>query len=122
MLQEEVGQLPNVEICYHRTVKEIQGSDMVEGLLLSDTRTGEESSLTVDGVFIAVGIRPDSALVCDMTAHDENGYILAGEDGITERKGIFVAGDVRKKPLRQIVTAVADGANAAMSAAEYCRL
>ncbi len=122
VLQEEVRQLSNVEICYHQTVKEIHGSDMVEELLITNTQTGEESRLSVDGVFIAVGIRPDSALVCDMTAHDDNGYILAGEDGITDRKGIFVAGDVRRKPLRQIVTAVADGANAAMSAAEYCRL
>lgn len=121
VLQDKVKTLDNVEICYHQIVKEIQGTDMVEGLLLENVQTKEETSLSVDGVFIAVGIRPDSGLIADLTAHDENGYILAGEDCTTGRSGIYVAGDVRRKPLRQIVTAVADGANAAMSAAEYCR-
>ena len=121
VLQEEVKKLANVEICYHQVVKEIRGEDMVEELLLENVQTKEEKSLPVDGVFIAVGIQPDSGLILDMVAHDEKGYILAGEDCATNRNGIFVAGDVRKKPLRQIVTAVADGANAATSAAEYCR-
>ena len=121
VLQEEVKKLSNVEICYHQVVKEIRGADMVEELLLENVQTKEEKSIPVDGVFIAVGIQPNSGLLLDMVDHDEKGYILAGEDCVTNRSGIFVAGDVRKKPLRQIVTAVADGANAATSAAEYCR-
>ena len=88
--------------------------------MVKDLKTGEESSLEVSGVFIAVGIHPNTALLENIAARDEAGYILAGEDGVTDRPGIFVAGDTRKKPLRQIVTAVADGANAAISAASYC--
>ena len=93
---------------------------MVESLTVKDLKTGEESQLSVSGVFIAVGIRPNTQLLENITSRDEAGYILAGEDGVTDRPGIFVAGDTRKKPLRQIVTAVADGANAAISAASYC--
>ena len=82
--------------------------------------TEEEKQLSVAGVFIAVGIHPTTELLKGMVAMDEAGYVLAGEDGATDCTGVFVAGDIRKKPLRQIVTAVADGANAAVSASNYC--
>ncbi len=121
VLQEEVKQLPNVEILYSHIVKKINGSDMVESVLLQNRKTGEESTLPLSGVFLAVGIHPETELVRELVACDEGGYVLAGEDCATDRPGIFVAGDVRKKPLRQIVTAVADGANAAISALNYCQ-
>lgn len=117
VLQDAMTALPNVEVLWNRTVSEIYGSDMVEGLKLLDKETGEESRLSVDGVFIAVGIRPQTQICGELVACDEGGYIVAGEDTRTSAAGIFAAGDSRKKPMRQIITAVADGANAATAAA-----
>lgn len=117
VLQDALTALPNVEILWNRIVSEIYGGDMVEGVKLLDKETGEESSLPVDGVFIAVGIRPQTEICRELVACDEGGYILAGEDTRTSAAGIFAAGDSRKKPIRQIITAVADGANAATAAA-----
>ncbi len=121
VLQEELMSLPNVEILYSHVVEEICGAEAVEGLRLKNVKNGEESVLAVAGVFLAVGIRPQTELVRELVSCDEGAYVLAGEDCATGVPGLFVAGDARKKPLRQIVTAVADGANAAMSAAEYAR-
>nr|WP_318686441.1 thioredoxin-disulfide reductase [uncultured Acetatifactor sp.] len=120
VLQQELFGLSNISVLYSHAAVKIQGNEMVESLTVKDLKTGEESQLSVSGVFIAVGIRPNTQLLENITSRDEAGYILAGEDGVTDRPGIFVAGDTRKKPLRQIVTAVADGANAAISAASYC--
>ncbi len=121
VLQEELKALPNVEILYSHTVQEIRGEDSVEALLLKDVKSGEEKELAVQGIFIAVGIHPDTELVNGLVTCNEGGYVIAGEDGATDCSGLYVAGDVRKKPLRQIVTAVADGANAAVAAAEFLR-
>lgn len=120
ILQEELRGLPNVEILYHHIVTGIQGEDAVETIRIKNLASGEEGTLQVSGVFIAVGIRPNTELLKGLALMDEAGYVLAGEDCATERPGLFVAGDIRKKPLRQIVTAVADGANAAVSAGNYC--
>lgn len=121
ILQEELKTLSNVEVLYNTTVEEIQGEDGVENLRIRKVDTGEVSDLTVAGIFIAVGIRPGTELVRDMVECDEGGYILAGEDCATSLPGLYAAGDVRKKPIRQIITAVADGANAAVAAGAYCR-
>ena len=75
--------------------------------------------MEMDGVFIAVGIHPNTELFKGLVECDEKGYIAAGEDGVTTAPGIFAAGDVRTKPLRQIVTAVADGANAVAGVQDY---
>ena len=119
VLQEQLKALEKVEILYSHVVKEIQGQEDVTGLLVEDKKSGEHSTLPVGGVFIAVGIHPETELVRGMVSCDEAGYVLAGEDGATDVPGIYVAGDARKKPLRQIVTAVADGANAATAAAVW---
>ena len=121
VLQQELKGLPNVEILYSHVVEEILGEDTVEAVTLKDCRTEETFRLPVDGVFVAVGIRPQTELVRGLAACDEGGYVLAGEDCATDVPGLFVAGDVRRMPLRQIVTAVADGANAAVSAGSCCR-
>ena len=87
-----------------------------------DSTTGEESiRLDVDGVFVAVGITPDTEFVKDLVQLDQGGYIVAGEDGKTSVPGIYAAGDIRTKPLRQIITAAADGANCITSVEEYLR-
>lgn len=121
VLQEEVKQTPNIEILYNKRVEQICGGDMVESLRLRDTVSGEPGELAVSGVFVAVGIRPETELIRNMTDCDEAGYVLAGETGETSVPGLFVAGDIRRKAIRQIITAVADGANAATAAAGYCR-
>ena len=119
ILQKELMAKDNVEIFYSHTVQEIQGADQVTGVLLKDMKTGEEKELALHGVFIAVGIIPHTELLKGIAACDEGGYVIAGEDCITDVPGIFVAGDARKKPLRQIITAVADGANAVTSISAY---
>lgn len=121
ILQSRLKELKNVEILYHSTVEEICGEDAVESLRVRNGRTGELSSLAVQGIFIAVGIHPNTELVKELLPLAEGGYIPAGEDCATALPGLYAAGDVRKKPLRQIITAVADGANAAVAAGIYCR-
>ena len=119
VLQDELMAKENVEILYSHVVKEICGDGNVEKLILEDVKSGEKKELPVNGVFIAVGIHPDSELVKGLVEMDSAGYVVADETCATSVSGIFAAGDVRKKPIRQIVTAVADGANAATSAGIY---
>lgn len=108
----------NIEIVRGAVCEEIYGEKKVTGIgLVKDSGAGVY--VQCDGVFIAVGMIPETELMqgfCDM---DKEGYIIAGEDCVTSAPGIFAAGDVRTKEFRQIVTAVADGANAARSAALY---
>ena len=117
-LQTKLQSLENVEILWDTVVDSINGDGQVESLSLSNKRTGEKKSLAVNGVFIAVGITPVSQAF-EGLVEMEHGYIKAGEDGKTSVPGIFAAGDVRTKDLRQIVTAVADGANALTSVERY---
>ncbi|MDR0948116.1 MAG: FAD-dependent oxidoreductase [Lachnospiraceae bacterium] len=119
ILQEELEKLSNVRILYDRIVLQINGTETVDRLLLQNVKTAEEETVSTNGVFIAVGIRPQSDLFLSTVAADASGYLIAGEDGVSRTPGIFVAGDVRTKPLRQIVTAVSDGANAIRSINEY---
>lgn len=121
VLQQELKGLSNVEILYSHVVEEIAGEESVERIRVRDIKTEEQRELPVAGIFIAVGILPGTELVQGLVECDEGGYVLAGEDCATGVPGLFVAGDVRRKPIRQIVTAVADGANAAVSAGNYCR-
>lgn len=119
VLQKEVMALPNVEILWDTVAEQIEGEDLVEALLVKNVKTGEKTKLPVDGVFVAVGIIPSGEILRGMAKQDEKGYLIAGEDCATSTPGIFAAGDVRKKKLRQIVTAVADGANAITSILDY---
>ena len=114
-LQEALKQYENIELVLNSTVEEIKGTDSVNALSVKNKLSGEVKDLPVSGIFIAVGIIPDSDAFKDFVDVNEKGYILAGEDGRTSRKCIYAAGDVRSKALRQIVTAVADGANAVTS-------
>ena len=118
ILQEELLSKENVEILYSHTVQEIIGNDQVTGVMLKDVKADKERYLPLDGVFIAIGIIPNTELVESLVECDK-GYVIAGEDCVTSMQGIFVAGDARKKPLRQIITAVADGANAVASISAY---
>lgn len=120
VLQQELKGLSNVEILYSHVVEEIEGEESVERVRVKDVKTDEKKEISVAGIFIAVGIRPGTELVRKLAECDEGGYVIAGEDCATSVPGLFAAGDVRRKPIRQIVTAVADGANAAVSAGNYC--
>ena len=119
ILQKKVQELPNVEILWNTVVDEIVGTDRVEKIRIRNTMSGDMEEMEMDGVFIAVGIHPNTELFKGLVECDEKGYIAAGEDGVTTAPGIFAAGDVRTKPLRQIVTAVADGANAVAGVQDY---
>ena len=118
-IQEKVFACENIEMVWDSVPLEILGQEEVTGLKIRNVKTEEERELKADGVFIAVGIVPSTALVKDQLKLDENGYICAGEDGVTSAPGVFAAGDIRTKALRQIVTAVSDGANAVASAQKY---
>lgn len=118
-LQEKVFEAENIEIIWNTVVEAVEGEEMVEEITLRQTKTGEKSSLPVQGVFVAVGIQPNSELFRGLVNMDEGGYIRAGEDCVTDTPGVFAAGDVRTKMLRQVITAAADGANAVVSAERY---
>lgn len=119
VLQEQVAQAENIEVIWDTVVEEIKGDGQVQALALFDKKKEEKSELPVDGVFIAVGIEPNTAQIEDAVELDEGGYIIAGENTKTSVQGIFAAGDVRTKPLRQVVTAAADGANAITAVENY---
>ena len=118
-LQERLFAQPNVEMVWNTVAESVNGDEKVESLTLRNKVTGEGSTLETDGVFIAVGITPSSEIFCGLAKQDEQGYIQAGEDCRTSAPGVFAAGDVRTKQLRQIVTAAADGENAVASVERY---
>lgn len=125
-----LSELPNVELVLNSTVEAIRPTidgevpmPHVESILVRDRNTGDERIVNTDAVFIAVGTTPRSnVLKAAGVALNEAGYAIAGESGATNVPGVFVAGDVRKKPLRQVITAASDGANAATAAFEYLNL
>lgn len=118
-LQNTMLALPNVEVCWNSVVESINGEGKVQSITLLHKNGGQKNELAVQGVFIAVGIRPNSESFITNIAADEKGYLIAGEDCATSMPGVFAAGDIRTKKLRQIVTAVADGANAVEGIQEY---
>ncbi|MCI8812374.1 MAG: thioredoxin-disulfide reductase [Oscillibacter sp.] len=109
----------NVEFRWNSTVTELLHNDHLTGVRLRDIMTGAESTIECDGVFISIGRKPATDLVRDQLEVDRGGYIVADETTKTAIPGVYAVGDVRTKPLRQIVTAVADGAVAVHMAEEY---
>lgn len=119
ILQEQVQQTGNIEILWNSVVKEIQGEGKVEKITVHNNIEETDSQLEVQGVFIAVGIQPNNEAVKDVVELDEQGYVKALEDTVTSQPGIFAAGDIRTKQLRQVITAAADGANAVTSVERF---
>ena len=119
ILQDEVKKNDKIEILWNTIVTKIDGDEVVERLHIQDVDNHVDKLLDVDGIFIAVGTKPASELLSGKLSTDEKGYIIAGEDGITNIPGIFAAGDGRSKNLRQVVTAVSDGANCVYSVERY---
>lgn len=112
-------QAENIEFHWNSTVTQLLHGDKLTGVKLRDGITGQETSLPCDGVFISVGRKPATELVQGQLELDRSGYIIADETTKTNLPGVYAVGDVRTKPLRQVVTAVADGATAVHMAEEY---
>ena len=118
-LVERVKNEPKIEFLPFSTVVEVRGEDKVSGILVG-TPSGERE-IPLAAVFVAVGLVADNAAFADLVALNDSGYIAAGADTLTSQPGVFAAGDTRTTPLRQIVTAAADGAAAATAAEQYLR-
>lgn len=119
IIQERAFANKKIEFCLKSIVTEIVGSNRVEGIKVKNTATSEEKTIKADGVFVLIGLSPNSGIFKGMLKLDEKGYIISGEDMKTSINGIFACGDVRSKPLRQVVTAAGEGATAAVSAQHY---
>ena len=116
---EPLMKAENVEFLWNSTVAEFNVDKRVNGIKVKDVATGDVRELACDGVFVSIGRKPITNFLGDETAIDKNGYIIAGESTETNIAGVYAAGDVRTKALRQIVTAVADGAVSVHYAQEY---
>ena len=119
VLQDAARQEPSIEFVFDTMPEEVVGGDAVEGLRVKNKSNGEERTLAVKGIFVAVGTTPRSALVQNLLDCDAGGYIKTDAHMRTSIPGVYAAGDVRVTPLRQVVTAAADGAVAATMAVEY---
>lgn len=119
VLQDQVKSTDNIEIIYDTVVNSINGTQSVESITVQNTKTDSSSELKVDGMFIAVGTVPNTQILSGLVQMDDKGYVIADETCKTSCPGVFVAGDVRTKPLRQVLTATADGANAITSIQKY---
>ena len=116
----KLEECPNIELLWNSRIEEILSeSGAVKGVVIADTKSGETRQITCDGVFVSIGREPNTALLRDTSLLDEKGYIIAGEDTETKIAGVYAAGDVRRKHLRQVVTAAADGAVAIDRIEEY---
>lgn len=109
---------PNVETMLPYVVKELFRDDRLKGVMLENTKDGTDLKLDIDGLFVAIGQIPSSESFKDLVMTDDTGYITAGENCLTNIPGIFTAGDIRTKKVRQLTTAAADGATAALAACD----
>ena len=119
-LVEQARSLENVEFILNALPKQLTGGFGLEGLIYE--QNGEEKALHIDGCFIAVGSEPQTQLLKGLCSLDASGYVVADESCATDVEGLFAAGDIRRKKLRQVVTAAADGACAATAAAEFIQM
>ncbi len=119
VVQEKALNNEKIEFVLNATVSSVLGNDKVEAVKVMNNRDREEKSITVDGVFVYIGKKPAADLVQELVSIDEKGYIIVDQQMMTSVPGLFAAGDVRQTPLRQVVTAVGDGAIAAVAAEQY---
>lgn len=118
-LVEQLTKKPNVEIILGTTVEEIKGEKELEAIVVKNEKSGEKTELKIDGMFVAIGLIPQNDCVAELIKLNDYGYVDAGEDCVTNKPGIFVAGDCRSKRIRQVATAAGDGAVAALAACDY---
>ncbi|WP_094550715.1 thioredoxin-disulfide reductase [Petroclostridium xylanilyticum] len=119
VLQDAAMANDKIEFIWNTTIEKILGEESVEGITIKNVKTNEVKDLNVDGLFIAIGVVPNSDLVKGKVETNEAGYIITDENMQTNKFGVFAAGDIREKILRQIVTAAADGAIATYAAERY---
>ena len=119
LYHKQLEKAENIEILWNSAVTELLGQDRLQGLKLQNVLTAEVSTINCNGLFVSIGYAPATELVAGQLALDEAGYVIADESTVTNIPGVFVAGDLRTKALRQIITAAADGAAAAHSAETY---
>lgn len=119
ILQERAFSNKKIEIIWNSVVKRIEGSNKVERVVMENVKTKQEKTVEVDGVFMAIGYTPTSDAIKKIINTDEAGYVITDEEMRTNIRGVYAVGDIRKKPLRQVITAVSDGAVAAVSASKY---
>ena len=110
---------PNVDFMFNTVVDELEGNEELSSLMLHDTETNKTFRFEVDGIFVAIGQQPENEPFKNVCKLDDAGYIVSGENTLTNTEGIFAAGDCRTKGIRQIVTASADGASAALAACRF---
>jgi len=120
-LLKKLNEAPNIQLLQNRTISRILGEEEVRGIVLRTLPAHTEQTLPCDGLFIAIGRTPNTSFLPQALNRDSQGYVYADEDLAANLPGIFAAGDIRKKPLRQIVTAVSDGALAASSVEKYLK-
>lgn len=118
-LQNILKAKDNTEIIYSSIVSGFEGENVLTGVKIRNTETSQESTISCDGCFVAIGLVPATGFVSETVKLNSYGYVEAGENCLTDKKGIFVAGDCRSKEIRQITTAAADGATAALAAVKY---
>jgi len=119
ILQQRAFAQPKLEFIWNTVVEEVLGDRVLEELKLRNVKTGQQSNLKVDGIFVAVGLMPNSQQFFNILELDDAGYIVTDEMMATSASGIFAAGDIRRNSPRQIAAAVGDGTTAAMSALNY---
>jgi thioredoxin reductase (NADPH) len=119
VVQDKVFAEPKIECIWNSIVREVQGETFVNRLRLEDVRTGQDSYLEVDGVFVAIGLIPNTSYLKDIVPLDEKGAVIVNNMMETAVPGVFAAGDIRINSIRQVVAAAGDGAVAAVSAAAY---
>ena len=118
-LVEKLQSKDNVEIILSTVVEKLIGDNELKGITIKNTSTEEITDLTLDGMFVAIGLVPQNDIFKEIVNLDERGYVNATENCLTNAKGIFVAGDCRTKTIRQVITAAGDGAIAALAACDY---
>ncbi len=118
-LSEQLASRENVEIILGTVVKSLHGDGELSAITVVKEESGDETMLSVDGMFVAIGLVPQNEIFSGILSLDGRGYAVAGEDCITSARGIFAAGDCRVKKIRQVATAAADGAIAALAACDY---
>ncbi|MBQ4155533.1 MAG: FAD-dependent oxidoreductase [Clostridia bacterium] len=118
-LVEQLTKKENVETVFSTVVEKINGETELESIVVKNEKSGELTELKIDGMFVAIGLIPQNDCVADLVKLNDYGYVDADENCVTNRQGIFVAGDCRSKRIRQVATAAGDGAVAALAACDY---
>lgn len=118
-LRDRLAKKKNVEVIFNSTVAELLGDDILNGIVIENT-DGERKNIPLDGLFVAIGLVPKNAAFSNLIELDKYGYAVSDESCLSKTEGVFVAGDCRTKKVRQVTTACADGAVAALAACDYC--